>query len=68
MKITSATYLHTCPLTTNSHREALQRGGEVLPNIDGVNDIVSMLIYIFYNFSIPVLFCTFELVPSQDLS
>ena len=36
-------YLYTCPLTTTSHREALQRSGEALPNIDGVNDIVSML-------------------------
>ena len=42
MKITVATYLRTYPLTTNYITEALQRSGEALPGINGVNDIVFM--------------------------
>ena len=34
---------HTCGQTTNSHRVAVQKSGQAQPNIDGVNDVVSIL-------------------------
>ena len=43
VNITSAVYEHTCPLTTKSHREVIQRSGCYQTNINGIQDIISML-------------------------
>ena len=42
-RLTSISLQHTCGLTTNSHRVAIQKSGEAQPNIQGLNDVVSLL-------------------------
>lgn len=43
VKITHVTLEHSCDLSTNSHRVAIQRSGSSQPNLDGMNDIISLL-------------------------
>jgi hypothetical protein len=43
VKITNSCFKHSCGLNTRSHREARQRAGNTLPDLNGVQDIVSML-------------------------
>jgi hypothetical protein len=43
VKITNSCFKHSCGLNTRSHREARQRAGNALPDLNGVQDIVSML-------------------------
>jgi hypothetical protein len=43
VKITTVNFVHTCQLTTIFHRQALQKGGGCQPDLNGLNDIVSLL-------------------------
>lgn len=43
VKITQVNLSHTCELSTNSHRVAIQKSGYQQPNLDGMNDIMSLL-------------------------
>jgi hypothetical protein len=43
VKITRVHYHHTCSLNTEYARQAKQRNGKCQPNLDGMNDILSLL-------------------------
>ena len=43
VKITSVNFLHTCQMTTIFHRQALQKSGGLQPDLNGLNDIMSLL-------------------------
>ena len=43
VKITQVNFEHTCQMTTIFHRQALQKSGGLQPNLNGLNDIMSLL-------------------------
>jgi hypothetical protein len=43
MKITGVNFAHTCQMTTIFHWQALQKPGGLQPDLNGVNDIMSLL-------------------------
>jgi hypothetical protein len=43
VKITNVNFQHTCQMTTIFHRQALQLSGGLQPDLNGVNDIMSLL-------------------------
>jgi hypothetical protein len=43
VKITNVNFAHTCQMTTIFHRQALQKLGGLQPDLNGVNDIMSLL-------------------------
>jgi hypothetical protein len=43
VKITSVNYEHSCQMTTIFHRQAIQTAGGYQPDLNGLNDIVSLL-------------------------
>jgi hypothetical protein len=43
VKITQVNSVHTCQMTTIFHRQALQKSGGLQPDLNGLNDIMSLL-------------------------
>jgi hypothetical protein len=43
VKITSVNYTHSCQMTTIFHRQAIQTAGGYQPDLNGLNDIISLL-------------------------
>ena len=43
VKITHVNFVHTCQMTTVFHRQALQKSGGLQPDLNGLNDIMSLL-------------------------
>ncbi len=43
VKITHVNFHHTCQMTTIFHRQALQKSGGLQPDLNGLNDIMSLL-------------------------
>jgi hypothetical protein len=43
VKITQVNYQHTCQMSTIFHRQALQKSGGLQPDLNGLNDIMSLL-------------------------
>jgi hypothetical protein len=43
VKITHVNFVHTCQMTTIFHRQALQKSGGLQPDLNGLNDIMSLL-------------------------
>jgi hypothetical protein len=43
VKITQVNYDHTCQMSTIFHRQALQKAGCLQPDLNGLNDIMSLL-------------------------
>jgi hypothetical protein len=43
VKITHVNFVHTCQMTTIFHRQALQKTGGLQPDLNGLNDIMSLL-------------------------
>jgi cell division inhibitor SulA len=43
VKITNVNFAHTCQMTTIFHRQALQKSNRLQPDLNGVNDIMSLL-------------------------
>jgi hypothetical protein len=43
VKITNVNFAHTCQMTRIFHRQALQKPGGLQPDLNGVNDIMSIL-------------------------
>jgi hypothetical protein len=43
VKITHINYVHACQMTTIFHRQALQKSGCLQPDLNGLNDIMSLL-------------------------
>jgi hypothetical protein len=41
VKITNSWFKHSCGLNACSHREARQHAGNTLPDLNGVQDVVS---------------------------
>ena len=43
VKITHVNFVHTCQMTTIFHRQAVQKAGGLQPDLNGLNDIMSLL-------------------------
>lgn len=43
VRITQATYEHTCQLSTCSHRRAIQSNGTAILNLEGMNDVLQII-------------------------
>jgi hypothetical protein len=43
VKITHVNFVHTCQMTTIFHRQALHKSGGLQPDLNGLNDIMSLL-------------------------
>jgi hypothetical protein len=43
VKITQVNFHHVCQMTTVFHRQALEKSGGLQPDLNGLNDIMSLL-------------------------